>query len=145
MIAEPDFQSVAVKAKFAAYPNKMRTRLMELRRLIFDVASETAGVGLLEETLKWNEPAFLTTQSKSGTTIRINAHKRSDSEIGLYVNCQTDLTDRYRTLYEDSLRFEGNRSILFNCAAPLPIEPLRHCIAMALLYHREKRVSEPVA
>lgn len=137
MIAEPDFQSNAVKAKFAAYPDEMRTRLMELRRLIFDVAAKTDGVGLLEETLKWNEPAFLTTQSKSGTTIRINLHKRSASEFGLYVNCQTDLLDRYRMLYSDSLRFEGNRAILFNFADPLPVEPVRHCIAMALTYHRK--------
>jgi len=145
MITEPDFQSNAVEAKFATYPSEMRTRLMELRRHILDVAAETNDVGPLEETLKWNEPAYLTTQSKSGTTIRINAHKRSDSEYGLYVNCQTDLLDRYRMLYSDTLRFEGNRAILFTGDNPLPAEPVRHCIAMALLYHREKRVSTPAA
>jgi hypothetical protein len=136
MIAEPDFQSDTVRGEFATYPDEMRKRLMELRLLIFDVAAGTDHVGPLEETLKWNEPAYLTSKSKSGTTIRINAHKRSANEYALYVNCQTDLLNRYRSLYADRLRFEGNRAILFNCDDPLPAEPIRHCIAMALFYHR---------
>ncbi|QLC26905.1 DUF1801 domain-containing protein [Parasphingopyxis algicola] len=124
-----------MRAKFVAYPDAMREKLLELRDLIYEVAADNDDIGPLEETLKWNEPAYLTTRSKSGTTIRINAHKGSASEFGLYVSCQTDLLDRYRALYSDDLRFEGNRAILFEAVDPLPIEPLRHCIAMALLYH----------
>ena len=134
-MAAPGFQSEAVRAKFADYPDLVRAALIELRSHIFAVAAETGGVGPLEETLKWNEPAYLTRQSKSGTTIRINARKTSAQDIGLFVHCQTDLLDRYRTLYADRLRFEGSRAILFDCSEPLPVEPVRHCIAMALTYH----------
>ena len=45
---------------------------MKLRQLIFDVAAKTKDVGQLEETLKWGEPAYLTSESKSGSLIRID-------------------------------------------------------------------------
>ena len=131
----PEFSSEAVSETFSHHPAAMREKLLELRSHIFAVAGETDGVGQLEETLKWNEAAYLTHKPKSGTTIRINAHKGSDTEIGLYVPCQTDLIDRYRTLYADCLKFEGNRAIVFDSRKPFPVEPVRHCIAMALTYH----------
>ena len=132
-MVEPAFQSDAVENRFAAYAKPMRDRLLALRALIFETAAATDGVGAIEETLKWNEPAYI---AKTGTTIRINAHKKSDTDYALYVHCQTDLLDRYRALYSDKLTFDGNRAILFDGRAGLPAEPLRHCIAMALLYHR---------
>ena len=133
-MVEPAFQSDAVENRFAAYAEPMRDRLLALRALIFETAATTDGVGAIEETLKWNEPAYLT---KTGTTIRINAHKKSETDYALYVHCQTDLLDRYRALYSDELRFDGNRAILFDGATRLPTDPLHHCIAMALLYHRK--------
>ena len=63
----------AVEAAFGTYPEPVRTRLRALRRLIFDTASATKGVGALEETLKWGQPSYLTPQTKSGSTIRIDA------------------------------------------------------------------------
>ncbi|WP_299324097.1 DUF1801 domain-containing protein [Parasphingopyxis sp.] len=132
-MATPGFQSEAVEARFGEYDDAMRKRLLELRALILDTAAETDGVGPLEETLKWNEPAYL---NPAGTTIRLNAHKGSDREIGLYVHCQTDLAERFRQLYGDQLRIDGNRAILIDIAQPLPRDALRHCIAMALTYRR---------
>lgn len=41
------FQSAAVAQVFAAYPPKLRTRLLALRRMIFEVARQTEGVGNL--------------------------------------------------------------------------------------------------
>ena len=131
MSAEPAFQSEKVAARFADYGAPARNRLLELRSLIFETAADTDGVGTLEETLKWNEPAYL---NPAGTTIRINAHKGSNREIGLYVHCQTDLAERYRQLYGDQLRVDGNRAILIDIEQPLPRDALRHCIAMALTY-----------
>ncbi|MGP1351916.1 MAG: DUF1801 domain-containing protein [Parasphingopyxis sp.] len=131
MTAEPAFQSEKVAARFAEYPSPVRDRLLELRNLVFETAAATDGVGPLEETLKWNEPAYL---NPAGTTIRLNAHKGSDSEIGLYVHCQTDLAERFRQLYDDQLRIDGNRAILFRVDEPLPRDAIRHCIAMALTY-----------
>lgn len=132
-MAEPAFASNAVRERFADYPDGIRERLLELRDLIFETAAETEGVGPIEETLKWNEPAYL---NPAGTTIRLNAHKSSDSEIGLYVHCQTDLAERYRQLYGEQLRIEGDRAILLAVDRPLPHDALKHCIAMALTYRR---------
>ena len=38
----------------------MRKKLLHLRQIILDTASETEGVNELEETLKWGEPSYLT-------------------------------------------------------------------------------------
>ena len=49
---------------FDSYPESIRLKLMFLRQLIFEVAAENKTIGKIEETLKWNEPSYLTTQSK---------------------------------------------------------------------------------
>lgn len=119
----------------AALPENLAERLKELRQLIIDTATENPAVGPLEETLKWGEPAFLPSATKSGTTIRINRHKGQDDLYALYVHCQTDLADRYRQLYGDVLQFDGNRAIIFDVNEGLPVDAVRHCIALALTYH----------
>ena len=113
----------------------MAERLTVLRQLIIDTAAEIPAVGPLEETLKWSEPAFLTSATQSGTTIRINRHKGQDDLYALYVHCQTDLADRYRQLYGDELEIDGNRAIVFRVNEELPVEAVRHCISLALTYH----------
>ena len=64
-------QNPAVAAKFHNYPPQIRPKLMALRKIILETAANTAEVGEIEETLKWGEPAYLTSQSGSGSTIRI--------------------------------------------------------------------------
>jgi hypothetical protein len=66
------FADSAVDAAFAAYPKPIKAKLLTLRRLILDTASKTTGVGALEETPKWGQPSYLTTSTKSGSTIRID-------------------------------------------------------------------------
>lgn len=124
---------------FAAYPEMMRQKLLALRALILEVAANTDGVGPLEETLKWGEPSYLTSASKSGTTIRI--HSAGPDRYGLYVNCRTNLIDTYRSLYPGDLVYEGDRAVVLALDAPLPVEPLDHCIALALTYHRRQAKS----
>lgn len=116
-------------------PENLAARLLDLRALIFETASENPAIGPLEETLKWGEPAFLTSATKSGTTIRINRHKKSDDHYAFYVHCQTDLLERYRQLYEGTLAFEGNRAVILDVKHDIPVAAVRHCIAMALTYH----------
>lgn len=120
---------------FGRAPEKMHARLQMLRALILETAAENPAIGPLEETLKWGEPAFLPSRTKSGTTIRINAHKKSAAEYAIYVNCQTDLVARYKELYGDVLRFEGTRAIIFDVRTDIPVRPVKHCIAMALTYN----------
>jgi hypothetical protein len=134
------FADPAVEAVFAAYPGRTRSKLLELRRLILETAARTPGVGALEETLKWGQPSYLTEETRSGSTIRIDRVKPetgSDHErYALYVHCQTTLVSTFRQHYRDQLTFGGNRSILLEADRPLPKAALRHCIALALTYHR---------
>jgi hypothetical protein len=124
----------AVEAAFAAYPAALRAKLKSLRRLILKTAKETEGVGPLEETLKWGQPSYLT-NSKNGTTIRIDRHGKG---YALFVNCQTDLIATYRELYPREFSYEGKRAIVFELNRDPPKDALRHCIALALTYHARK-------
>ena len=99
----------AVEAVFSTYPAPVKARLLALRRLIFDIADTTEGVGALEETLKWGQPSYLTTESKSGSTVRIDQVKAEADRYAVYFHCQTDLVETFRELYPD-LRYGGNRA-----------------------------------
>jgi hypothetical protein len=132
---EPD---AAIQAAFDAWPAPVRAALLDLRGLILETAAQTSGVGPLTEALRWKQPAYLTERSGAGTTIRIDGIKSSADGYALFVNCQTSLLESWRHLYPDDFRFEGSRALLFTTAAPPPREALRHCIAMALTYHRSK-------
>ncbi len=66
------FTDPNVAEVFKNYPNEAREKLLELRKLIFNTANSIEGVGTLEETLKWGQPSYLTSETKSGSTIRID-------------------------------------------------------------------------
>jgi hypothetical protein len=97
----------AVAQAFAALPSTAHKRLLTIRALILDVAANTDCVGALEEALKWGEPAYLTRQSGSGSTIRLGCPKLQPGYCAVYFNCNTDLVDRFRTLFPLSLHFAG--------------------------------------
>jgi len=101
--AEPPFSNDAVAAVFDAPAPAARAQLLRLRALIFATAAATPGVGPLAETLKWGQPSYLTSVSKSGTTVRLGPVKDDPERVALYVHCQTHLIDRFRELYEDAL------------------------------------------
>jgi hypothetical protein len=130
--------SATIEAVFEAYPQPVKSRLLALRRLIFDTADTTKGVGALEEALKWGQPSYLTAESKSGSTIRIDQVKAEAGRYAVYFHCQTDLVETFRELHPE-LRYGGNRAILLDAGEKLPEKALRHCIALALTYHARKR------
>ncbi|MCR9194873.1 MAG: DUF1801 domain-containing protein [Hyphomonas sp.] len=129
-----------VRAVLDACPPAARAAVTALRALIFDTAAATPEVGALTETLKWGQPAYLTQQTKSGTTIRLGWDE-DGRFISLFVHCQTSLVDTWREHYGDELTFVGNREISIPTHTDLPRAPLRHCIAMALTYHSRKTSS----
>lgn len=129
-----------VNDKFESYPRHIRPKLEVLRSLIFEVAANTPTAGKLEETLKWGEPSYLTSESKSGTTIRIDWKSKTPDQYAMYFNCKTTLVEDCRSLFGDTLSFGGNRAILFNVANPLPENEVRACIGMALTYHLDKKL-----
>jgi len=134
-----DFSGAAVDAVFDTYPAPLKTRLLALRRLIFETARTTAGVGALQETLKWGQPSYLTTETKSGSTVRIDQVKSAPDGYAIYFHCQTDLVETFRELYPTEFTYGGNRCILLNAKDKVPEPALRHCIALALTYHLNKR------
>ena len=133
------FHDKAVEAAFAAYPDKLRYCLMDLRELIFQTAAETDDTGSLVECLKWGQPAYLTERPKSGSTIRLGTFKAQDPRYALYVHCQSGLIGLFRDHYDGLFLFEGNRAVVFVPDNPVPLEPLKHCIGMALTYHLRNR------
>jgi len=88
------------------------------------------------KTLRWGEPSYLTSSTKSATTIRIGWKPRHPDYIAIYVHCQTSLVDEYRRRYGDTLQFEGNRAVLLMIGQPLPVAALQDCIRLALIYHK---------
>ena len=125
-------------AVFDAYPKLVRSKLLALRKLILATAKKTKGVGAIEEALKWGQPSYLTPESKSGSTIRIDQVKSVPDQYAIYFHCQTDLVSTFRELYPE-LTYGGNRSIVLDAAGAFPEAELRHCVALALTYHLSKR------
>lgn len=136
------FQDPAVKQVFDGYPRSMRKKMLALRELIFEVAAATDGVGKLQETLKWNEPAYVTAETKSGSTFRIDSKAATPTQYAIYFHCQTNLVETFRKRFAGQLHFEGNRAIVFEEEDELPVEQVAWCIAAALTYHLNKRKQE---
>lgn len=113
------------------YPNYStleKQRLIELQTLIHQVADESHLE--LVESSKWGQLSFATPQ---GTPIRID--KLSDTEIGCFVHCQTNLIETWRSLFADTLTFSKNRAIVLRLEEPFPVESLKICIDQAFYYH----------
>ncbi|MEM7724392.1 MAG: DUF1801 domain-containing protein [Pseudomonadota bacterium] len=122
-----------VVAAFDALPEDARPHLNELRALILKTAAETEGVGPVLETLKWGQPAYLTQQSGSGTTIRLGAAR--PGLVAIYVHCQTSIIGDFADHFADVGQVEGQRAVHIPTDAPLPVAPLRLLIRHALTYH----------
>ena len=133
------FSSDAVARVFGSYPPDVRRKLAELRALIFATAKRTPAIGALEETLKWGQPSYLTTETKSGSTIRIDALHSRPGSFAIYFHCQTTLVETFKQRFGKKFRYEGNRALIFSAADDLPTTELRECITTALTYHLSKR------
>ncbi|MFC3879394.1 DUF1801 domain-containing protein [Algoriphagus namhaensis] len=126
-----------VEKTIQSYPEKLQQRIRELRALILDTASETEGLSKLEETLKWGEPSYLT---KNGSTIRIACHPKRPGSFSIFFKCTSQLAPTFRMLYPDIFEFDGNREIFFSEGAKIPKKELKHCIRLALTYHKVKHL-----
>ena len=111
-------------------------QLKPLRQLILDTASATVGVGSLEESTKWGEPSYAPVKHGIGSSVRLAP--RRDGKVSMNFICHTGLITQFRELYPDILEYEGNRTIVIDAQKPLPLDELRHCIALALTYHLNK-------
>ncbi|MCR9123116.1 MAG: DUF1801 domain-containing protein [Phyllobacteriaceae bacterium] len=109
------------------------------RRLILEAAAETEAVCELAESVKWGEPSFTPSKPRIGSSVRIQARPNGDEAL-MFI-CHTGLVDEFRDLYGDTLTFEGNRAIVLPAGEPVDEAAIRHCIALALTYHRRKKKS----
>ena len=137
-MARLKFSDSAVAEVFATYPPLVRKKLNELRDLIYQVAATTEGVGAIDEALRWQQPSYLTPETGSGSTVRIDALKGQPDRYAMYFHCQTGLVDHFKQIYPKQFKYEGNRAIIFNVADGLPEAELRHCVSLALTYHLRK-------
>lgn len=126
-----------VAAAYDSYGEDVRLGLLEMRRLILETAEETQGVGPIEESIKWGQPAYRTVETGSGSTIRLApAGRDSGYDYAMYFICSTNLIGQFEDLFGDTFTYDGERALLFKIGEPWPTDELRECVAMALTYHQ---------
>jgi hypothetical protein len=127
-----------VSRVFEAFPPTVRRRLLDVRKLIFATATAHDDVGPLTEALKWGEPAYLTEETGSGSTIRLGRVKDSEHPAILF-NCKTTLIDTFRERFPDQFEYRQTRALLLPASGKLPKQELSICLSLALTYHLDRR------
>ncbi len=131
------FASQQAEQAYSLPDTVARDGLLLLRDMIFETAEARPEIGKIEETLRWGQPAYLTPQTKAGTTIRLGQHK--SARFALFVHCQSRVIPEYLAAYPMWDRVDGTRAVLFDHATE--IDPLRHgwLIEQALTYQLRKK------
>ena len=127
-----------VQRVFNSYPDFVLKKMVNLRRIVIEAAEELPQITKLEETLKWGEPSYLT---KHGSTIRMDWKKKSPEQFAIYFKCTSLLVPTFKKVFKDKFNYEGNRAIVFQITDIIPETELKHCISMALRYHKIKHLS----
>lgn len=128
-----DFDDPAVEEVFKRFDDSSRETLLELRGLVFEVASDAYDIGAVTETLKWGQPSYL---AQKGSTVRLGEWKAA-GEVAVYFNCQTSLIEVFKEVFGSELRFEGKRAILLT---EIRHETIKQCLYLALTYHSKKHL-----
>ena len=132
----PEFETA-----LSIYPAVVRKQLRALHSLVVSTGKQLEGVGAICEELRWGQPSFLTLESGSGSTIRMDGRRNDPTLVALYFHCQSGLVPQFRELYGDKLTFEKDRAILLAADKPLPKAELIHCISLALTHHLRKKTT----
>ena len=133
------FDDSNIKDVFDAFPDEVRPTLLAVRELIFNVAANNDDIGALSERLRWGQVSYLTKQTKSGSTVRIDALSRH--KIAIYFICTSNLVEEFRRHYGDLLTFSKNRAIHLDPDKALPTNAIKHCIELALTYRLRKKIN----
>ena len=123
------FPNDKVPAALEMFPAAERDALLKLRELIFKVASEMPEVGQVEESLKWEQPSYVT---KVGTPIRLGVAK--DGGFAVFTHCQSRVIPEFKSLFPDDFRYDGTRGVLFGPSDTVDYSKLRMLIRNALGY-----------
>ena len=124
-----------VEAVFANYPDFVRDKMQYLRKLVIETAEEMQDVTILEETLKWGEPSFVT---KNGSTLRMDWKEKMPDQYAMYFQCTSRLVDTFRLVFDHKFQYEGKRAIIFQLNEKIPELELKECIKASLRYHNVK-------
>ncbi|MBN7820268.1 DUF1801 domain-containing protein [Bowmanella yangjiangensis] len=125
-----------VQIKIDSYPAEVRPVFSLLRQWLYDIAAEKA-LNPVSESLKWAEPSY---SVQGGSTVRMDWKAGRPEMIQLYFHCQTQLVETFRELYPQSFEFEGNRALLLPVSGSLPEAAIKHCLHLALTYHKRKHL-----
>jgi len=121
---------------FENYPKTVQKQMHRLRKLVWEVADEL-GLEDLEETLKWREPSYLT---KHGSTVRMDWKKKKPDQYAMYFKCTSKLVRTFKVIYPKTFSYETTRAIVFKLDDKVPTKELKHCISLALTYHKVKHL-----
>jgi hypothetical protein len=127
-----------VESVFANYPDFVQDKMLELRKLVLETASETDEISMLEETLKWGEPSYLT---KMGSTLRMDWKPKSPNQYAMYFKCTSKLVKTFKVVFGENFNYEGDRAIIFQLGDDIPKAQLKSCIKAALTYHKVKKLA----
>lgn len=128
--------SAQVAKVIADYPPQATAVFAATRKLVVSVAKETVGLDKTEETLKWGEPSYL---ADGGSTIRMKWSEKNPEQFSLYFNCNSILVETFKELYQDEFTYDGNRAMSFPISEKIPEDALKHCMSMAMQYHKLKK------
>lgn len=126
-----------VDSVFQNYPDFVQKQMADLRQIIIETAEETESISVVEETLKWGEPAYLT---KYGSTLRIDWKEKKPDQYAVYFKCTSKLVSSFQEVFKDSFNYEGTRAIVFSLHEEIPVAKLKKCIRSALTYHKVKHL-----
>ncbi|QMU56767.1 MAG: DUF1801 domain-containing protein [Boseongicola sp.] len=124
------FASADVAKAFDAIPADCHSVLLALRRLIYQVAIECPEVGRVEE---WGQPAYLTSETKSGTTVRLGQAR--DGRAAIFTHCQTSVVSEFRQIFPEAFEYDGTRAVLLGDLGDAKLEKLAFLMQSALTYH----------
>jgi hypothetical protein len=124
-----------VNTVFANYPDFVRDKMLNLRELVIETAEEISDLVVMEETLKWGEPSFVT---KNGSTIRMDWKEKTPDQYQLYFKCTSRLVETFKMVFGDLFEYEKNRAIIFQLDQEIPVTELKKCIRATLMYHKVK-------
>jgi len=122
---------------FSNYPEAVLNKMETLRALVIETAKEIDGLTMLEETLKWGEPSYLT---KNGSTLRMDWKSKTPNQYAMYFKCTSRLVETFKATFKNKFHFEGKRAIVFQMEDELPKDELKACIKAALTYHKVKHL-----
>ncbi len=71
---------------------------------------------------------------------KINRKKDQEDHYAIYFKCTANLVPAFKEKFPQEFDFEGDRSIVFKLDDEVPVIELKQCIALALTYHRNKKL-----